>query len=50
MMCGEGNLPAGSVRYFCAVPTRVFNAQSLTDPREIISVGFVAVGTKQLTQ
>ena len=49
-MCGEGNLPAGSVRYFCAVPTRVFNAQSLTDPREIISVGFVAVGTKQLTQ
>jgi hypothetical protein len=50
MMCSEGNLPAGSVRYFCAVPTRVFNAQSLTDPRDIISVGGVAVGTKQLTQ
>src|SRR5262249_23204726 len=23
------------------VPTRVFNAQSLTDPREVISIGFV---------
>jgi len=32
------------------VPTRVFNAQSLTDPREIISIGFVAVGTEELTQ
>jgi len=32
------------------VPTRVFNAQSLTDPREIISIGFVAVGTEQVTQ
>ena len=32
------------------VPTRVFNAQSLTDPREVISIGFVAVGTEQLTQ
>jgi len=32
------------------VPTRVFNAQSLTDPREIISVGFVAVGAEQVTQ
>jgi len=32
------------------VPTRVFNAQSLTDPREIISIGFVDVGTEELTQ
>jgi hypothetical protein len=32
------------------VPTRVFNAQSLTDPREIISIGFVAIGAEQLTQ
>ena len=32
------------------VPTRVFSAQSLTDPREIISIGFVAVGTEELTQ
>jgi hypothetical protein len=32
------------------VPTRVFNAQSLTDPREIISIGFVAVGTEELAQ
>ena len=32
------------------VPTRVFNAQSLTDSREVISIGFVAVGTGQLTQ
>jgi len=32
------------------VPTRVFNAQSLTDPREIISIGFVAVGAEQVTQ
>ena len=32
------------------VPTRVFNAQSLTDPREIISIGFVAVGSEELTQ
>ena len=32
------------------VPTRVFNAQSLTDPREIISIGFAAVGAEQVTQ
>ena len=32
------------------VPTRVFNAQSLTDPRDIISIGFVAVGVEQVTQ
>jgi hypothetical protein len=32
------------------VPTRVFNAQSLTNPREIISIGFVAVGAEQVTQ
>jgi hypothetical protein len=32
------------------VPTRVFNAQSLTDPREIVSIGFVAVGADQVTQ
>jgi hypothetical protein len=32
------------------VPTRVFNAQSLTDPRDIISVGFVATGAEQVKQ
>jgi len=32
------------------VPTRVFNGQSLTDPREIISIGFVAVTAEQVTQ
>ena len=32
------------------VPTRVFNAQSLTDPRDIISIGFVAVETEQLAR
>jgi hypothetical protein len=32
------------------VPTRVFNSQSLTDPCEIISIGFVAVGAEQVTQ
>jgi hypothetical protein len=32
------------------VPTRVFNAQSLTDPREVISVGFVAVTAEQLAE
>ena len=30
------------------VPTRVFNAQSLDDPRDIISIGFVAVGADAL--
>jgi hypothetical protein len=32
------------------VPTRVFNAQSITEPREIISIGFVAAGTEQLAE
>ncbi len=32
------------------VPTRVFNAQSLTDPREIISIGFVAATPEQVAQ
>ena len=32
------------------VPTRVFNAQSLTDPRDVISIGFVAVGAEQVKQ
>jgi len=32
------------------VPTRVFNAQSLADPREILSVGFVAADAEQLRQ
>ena len=30
------------------VPTRVFNAQGLDDPREIISIGFVDVPTEAL--
>ena len=30
------------------VPTRVFNAQSLEDPRDIISIGFVAVSAEEL--
>jgi hypothetical protein len=32
------------------VPTRVFNAQSLEDPRDIVSVGFVDVGAEQLAE
>lgn len=32
------------------VPTRVFNAQSLEDPRDIISVGFVDVSVEALTE
>ncbi len=32
------------------VPSRVLNAQSLTDPREIISIGFVAVTAEQVAQ
>src|SRR6202034_1354137 len=32
------------------VPTRVFNAQSLDDPRDVISVGFVAVAVDELKQ
>ena len=31
-------------------PTRVFNAQSLTDPRDVISIGFVAVDAEQVAQ
>ena len=30
------------------VPTRVFNAQSLDDPRDVISIGFVALAPDQL--
>jgi hypothetical protein len=30
------------------VPTRVFNAQSLDDPRDVISIGFVDVSTEAL--
>ena len=30
------------------VPTRVFNAQSLDDPRDVISIGFVAVSAEDL--
>jgi hypothetical protein len=30
------------------VPTRVFNAQSLEDPREIVSIGFVDVSPEAL--
>jgi hypothetical protein len=32
------------------VPTRVFNAQSLDDPRDIISIGFVDVSVEALTE
>jgi hypothetical protein len=32
------------------VPTRVFNAQSLDDARDIISVGFVDVSLEQLSE
>ena len=32
------------------VPTRVFNAQSLDDPRDVISIGFVAVAVDVLKQ
>ena len=32
------------------VPTRVFNAQSLDDPRDVISIGFVDVATDQLQE
>src|SRR5262245_47609940 len=30
------------------VPTRVFNAQSVEDPRDVISIGFVAVTVDEL--
>lgn len=32
------------------VPTRVFNARSLEDPREVISIGFVAVRVEALNE
>jgi hypothetical protein len=32
------------------VPTRVFNAQSLDDPRDVISIGFVVVTVDELKQ
>lgn len=32
------------------VPTRVFNAQSLEDPRDVISIGFVAVTAEEAAQ
>lgn len=32
------------------VPTRVFSAQSLEDPRDIITIGFVAVSAEELRQ
>jgi hypothetical protein len=30
------------------VPTRVFNAQSLDDPRDVLSIGFVAMSADEL--
>ena len=32
------------------VPVRVFNAQSVSDSRDVISIGFADVGTEQLMQ
>jgi hypothetical protein len=32
------------------VPTRVFNAQSLEDPRDVISIGFVDVSVDELRE
>jgi hypothetical protein len=32
------------------VPTRVFNAQSLEDPRDVISIGFVQIGADELAE
>lgn len=32
------------------IPTRVFNAQSLSDPRTILSVGFVALTVEELVE
>lgn len=32
------------------VPTRVFNAESLDDPRDVISIGFVDIGTDELAE
>lgn len=32
------------------VPTRVFNARSLDDPRDVISIGFVAVSADALRE
>jgi hypothetical protein len=39
----------GGGRRVC-VPTRVFNAVSLEDPREVISIGFVAVSPAELAE
>jgi hypothetical protein len=33
-----------------AVSTRVFNAQSLDDPRDVISIGFVDIGVEALRE
>jgi hypothetical protein len=32
------------------IPTRVFNAQSLTDPREVLSIGFVAATAAEFAE
>ena len=32
------------------VPTRVFTAQSLEDPRDVITIGFVAVSAEELAE
>jgi hypothetical protein len=32
------------------VPTRVFNAQSLEDPRDVVSIGFVDIGADELEE
>jgi hypothetical protein len=32
------------------VPTRVFNGESLDDPRDVISIGFVAVSAEALAE
>ncbi len=32
------------------VPTRVFHAQSLEDPRDILTIGFVAVSPRELEE
>jgi hypothetical protein len=32
------------------IPTRVFNAQSLDDPHEVVSIGFVEIGADELEE
>jgi hypothetical protein len=32
------------------VPTRVFNAQSIADPRDVLSIGFVGVSAEDLAE